>query len=391
MWFCICMLCFFIWGYMQVFAAADQDYFPMEQNHNNLFTEAQLQKMETDLDSENNYIFTYIYLYDNNGWTKCYYISYPKTMNDGVPCLYLEKNNNLYQFSAYVLFNSYVTVGEWRIERSTLQSTNRIIGQNQLSYFQNLQSNMYNSSIDCVSNYQIYNNNTETKKIMLVYQSGDQEELPDNDTYPLEAEKPNISDYFDPDDAPLFDNTDVPSAIESLYNILKWFFGQGLPGLINYLIDNTNWAIQKIINNIRELIEDFVETVDGHLSDIKDWIDDIKDGLDTLVDFVINPWDSSEFQTDLNASTFYTSLNGTVTNIRNFGTSLTRANEPEDLSFTINLTSIGWGTSEIDFNWIKPFRNIIRLIIGCVLVYWLVITVITSINNIVSSGSDNEE
>ena len=132
----------------------------------------------------------------------------------------------------------------------------------------------------------------------------------------------------------------------------------------------------------------------GNIKDFAENIyDNIKELLEpvyTVVDLFVKPWDSEEFQQQLNDCAFYGSLDTTITQIRTFGTSLTHASEPENLTFTINLTGIGWGISEIDFNWIKPFRTIIRLIIGCVLVYWLAIEIITGINNVIGSGGDNE-
>ena len=390
-WFVFVMFCFFMWGYMEVSAAAEQDYFPMEQNKNGHFGQNVIDAIGNRFDDENYYIFVMYIDYNY------FLIRYPKSQKvNGMICG--EKSNNLQTFSLYMV-GSIENCNGYQFQYGYNQILNEsFLGVNPFGYFQNLPSSNYNSNYDYISNFKVYTNNTSSKLLVLNYDEQPEYSDPENDTYPENFEQPKLSDYFNENDIPSFNNTDTMSALQSLYSIISWGFGDGLKGLINFIVDSMNWGFQKIINNFRNVIkslqdaiEDYVETINGWLSDIKDWVGDIKDGFEDFVDLIIEPWDSQEFQSQLSNSSFYGALDSTITDIRSFGTSLTRANEPLTLSFTIDLTSIGWGRSEISFDWIKDFRYVIRLIIGCVLVYWLVITIITSINNVIGSGGDGND
>ena len=77
-WIIFLFLCLFLLSFTS-HASSEQDYFPMFQNHNGKFTEAVINKIETQFDSTNNYIFcrwdsyaynrNYIYVLDQ---TKTY-------------------------------------------------------------------------------------------------------------------------------------------------------------------------------------------------------------------------------------------------------------------------------------------------------------------------------
>lgn len=378
LWFVFVMSCFFVWGYIETKASAEQDYFPIEQNKNGHFTDNAISTIANYFDDETNYIVVYYFDYNYRA------IVFPKsTYTNNLGQLCGEKNSALTHFSFYGLGVVPTTTYQFQLINGTQVVNLQNFGSG-FNYWQNIPSSNYDTSKDYISNLKIWTTNNSSKKLVIDYEEDPTYTDPDNDTYPNNFEKPQFSDYVDYNTAPTFDGTSLESMFESLWDIIKWNSNTLIPGVINYLVDSTNWGFQKIINNIRNVIEDSVETISGFLSDIKD-------GLNELVDFITNPWDSSEFQTQLSGSTFYGSLSSTITNIRTFGTSLTQASEPQSFVISIDLTSIGWGTSEIDFNWLVGIRNIVRLIIGCILIYWLAITVITSINNIVGSGGDNEE
>ena len=392
LWFVLVMFCFFMWGYMEVNAASEQDYFPILQNKNGHFTDNAISTIANYFDDETNYIVVYYFDYNYRA------IVFPKsTYTNNLGQLCGEKSSALTHFSFYGLGVVPTTTYQFQLINGTQLVNLQNFGSG-FNYWQNLPSSNYDTSKDYISNLRIWTTNNSSKKLVIDYDEQPEYADPDNDTYPENFEQPKLSDYFDENNIPSFDNTDTMSALESLYSMISWGFGDGLKGLTNFIVDSMNWGFQKIINNVRNVIkelqdaiEDYVESVNGWLSDIKDWIDDFKDGFDDFVDLIVEPWDSSEFQSQLNNSAFYGALDSTITDIRSFGTSLTQANEPTSFSFTIDLTSIGWGSSEISFDWIKGFRTVIRLIIGCVLVYWLVITIITSINNVIGSGGDNND
>lgn len=383
LWFVLVMSCFFIWGYIEVHAAADQDYFPIEQNKNGHFTDNSISAIANYFDDETNYIVVYYFDYNYRA------IVFPKsTYTNNLGQLCGEKNSALTHFSFYGLGIVPTTTYQFQLINGTQVVNLQNFGGG-FNYWQNLPSSNYDTSKDYISNLKIWTTNNSSKKLVINYDEDPTYTDPDNDTYPNNFEKPNIDDYI-PTNPPGFDNTDTMSALKSIYDYFLWF-GDLIKGLFNYVVDTLNWGLQKVINNIRNVIDDAVQSINGFLSDIKDFASDIKDGITDLVDFVTNPWDSSEFQTQLSGSTFYGSLSSTITNIRTFGASLTQASEPQSFVISIDLTSIGWGSSEIDFNWLVGIRGVVRLIIGCILIYWLAITIITSINNIVGSGGDNEE
>ena len=383
-WIVVVLLCMNLWFFIEVHAASDQDYFPIEQNKNGHFTDNSISAIANYFNDEDNYIVVYYFDYNYR------VIVFPKTdYTNNLGQLCGEKYSNLYQFSLYQLGTLHINTYQFQLYNGTEVINLVNFGSNSWGYWQGLPSSNYDTSKDYISNLRVWTTNNSSKKLVINYEEEPTYTDPDNDTYPNNFEKPNIDDYI-PTNSPTFDNTDTMSALRSIYDYFLWF-GDLVKGLFNYFVDTLNWGLQKVINNIRNVIEDAVSSINGFLSDIKDFASDIKDGITDLADFIMNPWDSSEFETQLSGSSFYNAASSSITNIRSFGTSLTDATEPENLTMTIDLTCIGWGTSEIDFNWLKTFRHIIRLIIGCVLVYWLAITVITSINNTVGSGGDNEE
>ena len=87
-WFSFLFFCLFLLSFTS-HAASDQDYFPMFQNHNNKFTSDVINKIETQFDSTNNYIFCRwdSYSYNRNN---IFVLVWPKS--SGV-MLYGEKYN----------------------------------------------------------------------------------------------------------------------------------------------------------------------------------------------------------------------------------------------------------------------------------------------------------
>ena len=381
----------------------------MGQNDNSIFNQTIINYLDNNLDPTNNYTFAQIYSRSTN-----YYRMIAVTVPKESAHLYGEILSNGYQFQLYTDTQnaSLINVRVYEIRKSdntvTLQSQNGA-----LSVFGTLTSSLYNNSNSYVSNFRLYtNNNPETRQVVLSYGysppdyfHGDGHAIApslDSPQYPTGATVPHEVPQFhtwnsytwNTYNPPSFDTSTLESMVESLGDIIT-YNGE-------YLADGISGVIENLGNNLKNYIEDlgnitkyYGDLISGNIKDfaenIYDNIQELLEPIYTVVDLFVKPWDSEEFQQQLDESSFYGSLNTTVTQIRSFGTSLTQATEPENLTFTINLTGIGWGISEIDFNWIKPFRSIIRLIIGCVLVYWLAIEIITGLNNVIGSGGDNEE
>lgn len=412
-WYVFCSIALIYFCSLTVKASSEQDYFPIHQNKNNNFPTEVLNYIDNNLDSTNNYIFVSFQGIGNPNSPnyKSYdfiYIVVPKNANT---MLYAEKNNDLIHFSLYKM-GSYVPTGGQLKYLPRFGTFDNIQYPNILNYFQNLTSSEYSTSNDYVSNFKLWtNNNPDTRKLVLNYGYLEPDysytghaQPPDLDSpeYPTGAMIPDRVPQFhtwnsynwNTYNPPTFDTSTLESMVESLGDIIKYN--------AEYIADGIGGSIENLGTNLKNYIEDlgnimkyYGDLISGNIKkfaeNIYDNFKELLEPIQTVVDLFVKPWDSQEFQQQLNESSFYGSLNTTITQIRSFGTSLTNASEPDNLTLTINLTGIGWGISEIDFNWLKPFRNIIRLIIGCVLVYWLVIEIITGLNNVIGSGGDNEE
>ena len=353
-------------------AASDQDYFPMYQNQGGGFTPENIAIIENYFDLENNYIVMYKSAQFSDGVGYTYALS-PKDHG----CFFGEKNNDLIHFSLYYVGDGQgVVVGRFDITYSG-QFYDLIEGGNVYPSFYNLVSSNYDTTLSYASNYNVLTNNTENAKIVLLYLE-EVEPLPDDDTYPLESEKPDLDNYYDPSDAPLFDNSTVPSAIESIYNILKWFFGSGgIGGIINYLVDNTNWGLQKVINNIRqvlqnvsseiqEVVSDFSDTVSGFLSDIQDKISDFYDDFVEFADLFINPFDEEEFDDQISNCQLISEYEQLLDNCDIIREVFATAQEKDTFVLYIDFENPFADSehkiiaSEISFNWLVPLRSVYR-------------------------------
>lgn len=378
---------FFIFAFFIIFshkvkAASDQDYFPMYQNHNGLFNDTVINFLNTQYDSENNYIFcrTYGTLSGNR---PAFTVTYFSKEQFGVR-LYAEKNNNLYQFSLYKYGTGNVYQRYFYFNNGTCTEY-QWTQSNWATDFSNLYSNNYRNTVDYVSNFNLLTNNTDTAQLVLIYQQPPEYDDEENDTFPNNAEKPDLTNYYNSDEAPLFDNSSTTSAIQSLYNILKWFFGNnGIGGIINYLIDSINWGLQKVINNIRqvlqnvstelqEVIDDFSDVVSGFLSDIKDFVSDIKDKLadlyDGFMDFAdlfINPFDEEEFDEQIENCQLISQYNELMENCEDLRAIFNNAVERDYFVLYIDFENPFADSehkiihSEISFTWLKDYRSIYR-------------------------------
>ena len=193
-------LCFIFLTWLMLFnyghCASDQDYFPMYQNEGGGFTPENIAIIENYFDLENNYIVMYKSAQFIDGVGYSYAIS-PKEHG----CFFGEKNSDLIHFNLYYVGDGQgVVVGRFDITYSG-QTYNIVEGSNVYPTFYNLTSSNYNTSLSFASNYNVLTNNTSSAQIVLLYLV-EEEPLPENDTYPLESEQPNITDYYDPTDAP---------------------------------------------------------------------------------------------------------------------------------------------------------------------------------------------
>lgn len=407
-WYVFCCAALIIFCSLEVFASEPPSYFPMGQDDNGVIDPWIVSYVENTYDTENNNVIikgpNYISNYEQ------YFIAIIPRVDGSA--LYGELYSNGYQWSLYNIGSATVTYREVKIQKPQYWYWDNDDFSHYYTWTGSY-SSLYDSSIGYVSNFRLYNvNDPEIRKVVLKYGyappdyfHGDGHAIPpdlDSPEYPTGATIPDRVPQFhtwntytwNTYNAPNFDTSSLESMVESLGDIVTYnaeYLADGIGGSIGNLGTN----LKNYIEDLGNIMKYYGDLINKNLKKFADNIyDNFKELLEPIyavVDLFVKPWDAQEFQQQLNESAFYGSLDTTITQIRSFGTSLTNATEPENLSFSINLTGIGWGTSEIDFNWIKPFRNIIRLIIGCVLVYWLIIEIITGINNVIGSGGDNEE
>lgn len=357
-WVIFLFFCLFLLSFTSR-AAQDQDYFPMEQNKNNHFVSDCITAIQTTFNDDDYYIF--VAYRDYNYWL----IRYPKS-EKGYGLICGEKYNNLYQFSIYQLGSINTETYQFQFMRGSIVNQ-QYLGSNGWGYFQGLQSSNYNSNLDYISNFKVFTNNTTTKKVVLNYDDLPEYNDPDNDTFPNNFDKPDLSNYYNSDNAPIFDDSTTSSAIQSLYDILKWFFYNGVGGLIQYLVDSSNWAIQKVINNIRSVIVDLVnafgDKIDNLIVGIGSKIDDIKDSID----YIIEPIDNTSILNAYNNTSFVSSINS-ISNIVNGVYSAFDISEPDNFILTIHVEQLrllySFGVRSpvvIDVgSYILPFRSTLR-------------------------------
>ena len=373
---------FFFMVLMMIFsfrskAASDQDYFPMEQNKNQHFTQNQIDKIAQFYDDTNNYIFV-IYGGDApgyNGRMKNFYVCYfPKSVNTGF--VYAEKSNNLYQFSLYTYGNispNYrffqILEDNWTYDYSSSMGT-----------FQGLISSNYDNTKDYISNFMlITNNNPQTAKIVLLYDDGIS--VPDGDTARDDMEKPDSADYY-PDwtNAPTFDNSTVENALQSIFNYFVWFGGNikgTIEGLGNFISDTVRWSIQKVLDRITSTAQDLLSGIQSKINDVITQIgnkidsftsklEDLYDGFTDFADLFIHPFDEEEFEEQIANCQLISQYDELMENCEDIRAIFNNAEERDYFVLYIDFENPFADSehkiihSEISFTWLKDYRTTYR-------------------------------
>lgn len=350
--------------------AQDQDYFPIEQNKNGHFTDNSISAIANYFNDDDNYIVVYYFDYNYRA------IVFPKTdydNNSGQLCG--EKYSNLYQFSLYQLGTLHINTYQFQLMNGT-QIINLVnFGSNSWGYWQGLQSSNYNSNIDYVSNLRVWTTNNSSKKLVINYQEEPIWSDQDNDTYPQNADQPNIDDYI-LSNQPSFDNTDTMSGLQSIFNFLTWL-GDFIKGLFDYVVNALNWGLQKVINSIRNglngllngiqtALNNLGNSITGFLGDIQDFVEDISEKLTDFADLFINPFDEEEFEDQIANCELITQYDTLVENCEDIQDIFDNAEERDHFSLYIDFENPFADaqhkiiTSEISFDWLVPLRSVYR-------------------------------
>lgn len=372
----------FLWLFsIKGHCAQEQDYFPIINNKNGHFSQELIDNLNTRFDAENNYVIVnYAYYNPNSGYGRYYYnyVYWPKNSDGG---FFGEKHNNLYQFNLYTIGTVNFTQGTFWTDRRYPNNIEGVSGNNQTpSWFYGLYSSNYNTDIDYITNYKVLTNNTSSAQVVIYFSYPPEYVDYDNDTYPENFDQPDINDYVNNAEIPTFDNTDLQSAVSSIWSILQYQFSTLLPNLLNFVIDSLNWALQKVINNIRnfitelqEVVDDFSQMVNGFLSDIQDLISDLKDafvefkeGFEEFADLFLHPFDEEEFEEQIENSSFLSAYNELKDNSDILNEMFANAQERDHFSLYISFENPFADSehkiiaSEINFDWLVPLRSVYR-------------------------------
>lgn len=350
-------------------AATDQDYFPIEQNKNGHFTDNAISTIANYFDDEENYIVVYYFDYNYRA------IVFPKsTYTNNLGQLCGEKNSALTHFSFYGLGVVPTTTYQFQLINGTQLVNLQNFGGG-FNYWQSLPSSNYDTSKDYISNLRIWTTNNSSKKLVINYEEDPIWSDPDNDTYPQNADEPNIDNYI-PENEPNFDNTDTMSGLQSIFNFLTWL-GDLIKGLFNYVVNALNWGLQKVINSVRNAINGLltgiqtaisnaVTTITGFLDDIKDKVEDISEKLTDFADLFIHPFDEEEYEEQIANCQLISQYEELMENCEDVRAIFNNAEERDYFVLYIDFENPFADNehkiihSEISFTWLKDYRTTYR-------------------------------
>lgn len=366
--FCALVL-FWVFFSFRSNAASDQDYFPIEQNKNGHFTDNSISVIANYFDDENNYIVVYYFDYNYRA------IVFPKsTYTNNLGQLCGEKNSALTHFSFYGLGVVPTTTYQFQLINGTQLVNLQNFGSG-FNYWQNIPSSNYDTSKDFISNLRIWTTNNSSKKLVINFEEEPIWSDQDNDTFPQNADEPNIDDYI-PSNEPGFDNTDTMSGLQSIFNFLTWL-GDLIKGLFNYVVNALNWGLQKVINSVRNAINGLltgiqtaisnaVTTITGFLDDIQEKVEDISEKLTDFADLFIHPFDEEEYEEQIANCQLINQYNDLMDNCEDIRAILNNAEERDYFVLYIDFENPFADSehkiihSEISFTWLKDYRTTYR-------------------------------
>lgn len=157
------------------------------------------------------------------------------------------------------------------------------------------------------------------------------------------------------------------------YNIKNWF-----DNLQQKLTQGFNSVSQNIYNGFATLMQN-----------IKDFFGPKIDAIIDGISWFFEPLSFEELSDTLNNGAFTSDFLSLKTSAVSFGQGLTSGSEPQSCSFTLDFSNgyYNFGVCTFSLDWILPFRSVIRLILGCLCVYSLLISVFTSLNTYIGGTS----
>ncbi len=157
------------------------------------------------------------------------------------------------------------------------------------------------------------------------------------------------------------------------YNLANWF-----NGLQQKLTEGFNSVSQNVYNGFKTLMDN-----------IKDFFGSKLDFIIDKFNYITEPLSLEELTTNLNNGSFSSDLLGVIVSVESFKSSFTAGSEPNSCTFTLDFTNAfyNFGVCTFSLDWLLPIRPIIRLFLGVLCLYSLIVSIFTSLNTYIGGTS----
>lgn len=372
---------------MSMSANAEEPYFPMDQNDNNIFNSTIVEYLNSNLDWDNNYIFAKI-------WSKSsgYYGMYAVTIPKDSAHLYGEILSNGYQFQLYTdtSNSSLINVRQYEVRKSdyriVLQASNGA-----LSVFGTLDSSLYNSNNSYVSNFRMYTGNNENATVVLKY-GAEVEPLPTGvaieplpfivpeyftgDTPPTTVPPSYTINNYTWTTAPQFDGSTVINGIQSIKDTIEWLSSNlheelanlinNIKGLAEYIGKTIQYYGNAIIETINNAIQNFYDNMKALVEPIYTKLEELYNGFLEFADLFIHPFNEEEFEDQIENCQLISQYNELMDNADDIRAIFNNAEERDYFVLYIDFENPFADSehkiihSEISFTWLKDYRSTYR-------------------------------
>lgn len=365
---------------MSMSANAEEPYFPMGQNDNNLIPETHMNGIESFYNSEDNYIF--VSLVGAYSWGSAYNILVvPKSSG----LVYGEIYNNGYQFSLYNIGNGAYSTYSYVYDNGSVEPYGSDFG-----VYVGMTSSLYSQSVSYVSNFRIYTNNSETD-IVLNYGSSDPiisvgtavippgafiPEYLTGDTPPQNVPPEYTVNNYTWTTAPQFDGSTVINGIQSIKNTLEWLSSNlheelanlinNIKGLATYIGKTIQYYGNAIIETINNAIQNFYDNMKALVEPIYTTLENLYNGFLEFADLFIHPFDEEEFQDQIENCQLISQYNELMDNADDIRAIFNNAEERDYFVLYIDFENPFADSehkiihSEISFTWLKDYRSTYR-------------------------------
>lgn len=188
----------------------------------------------------------------------------------------------------------------------------------------------------------------------------------------------------------------IQSEINTIKSIIEWL-AENIHGIIENLSDNIYQGLifigkcviyygDLIIDNIQNMIKTFYDNMVS-------LFENMGNTVTSLQDMINEPLNASLLSHQLSNSSFITAWRTTKSEITGFFGKFSDVSQPENVIFEIDLSDL-WldmGVSYIDFSILSPVLPFIRLVLGAILLYELIVTIVTSINAYIGGNSSKND